>query len=105
MSGVCTLTTKDRRQLKLADFSKRSRIRSLTSDKPQLSVQVLGSGLGRNFSHFAFGDLAQSNHDLAILGVNQRLGTFEQLPGALGRHRDQLKAVGNLLQTVFDGDA
>ena len=56
----------------------------------------------------AGGDLAQRHHGrlVLVLGVVEgRLDAGRQLAGALGGHQDQLEAVLDDVQAIFDGDA
>src|SRR5215831_3148234 len=51
-------------------------------------------------------DLAQRDHGrLVAIGLQQRLRSGANLPGAVSRRERKLEAVGNLRQCVFDGDA
>ena len=56
----------------------------------------------------AGGDFAQRHHGrlVLVLGVVEgRLDAGRQLAGALGGHQDQLEAVLDDVQAIFDGDA
>ena len=52
------------------------------------------------------GDLAQRDHRvLVVVAVDGQLLAAAQVARALGGEQNQLEAVGNLLDAVFDGDA
>ena len=54
----------------------------------------------------AVGDLAQGQHGgFVVLPAQGGRGAVGQLPGALGGHQHQLETVGDVVQTVFYGDA
>jgi hypothetical protein len=58
----------------------------------------------RNLSDFAFRDFSEGHHNFAVVGIDQRLRALEKLPRPFRREHDQLKAIVNFLETIFDGD-
>ena len=52
------------------------------------------------------GNFAQGNDRVFVaVAVDQRLGAARKLPGPVGREQHEIKAVGNLVDTVFNGYA
>src|SRR5438094_7046173 len=77
--------------------------------QPSHSSFVMPSSAGHFLQHLeadlAFGDLAQRGDAGLVLALDLGSMALAQHAGAVGRGQHQLEAVGDLLETVFDGDA
>jgi hypothetical protein len=49
-------------------------------------------------------DLAQRGHGGLVAGVDLGRGALRQLTSTIGRSQGELKAVGDFVQTIFNGD-
>ena len=66
------------------------------------SVRDFSQHLKANFS---LGDFTQSGHGGLVLALNFCGVTLAQHPCAVRRCQNQLKAVGDFFEAIFDGDA
>src|SRR5204863_7247997 len=81
----------------------------LTSGGKSRNAKCLSGAAGRRerlFESFdlAFGDLAQRDHDFAVVGLDQGLGALEKLPRSLRGEDHELKTAAHFLQAVFYGN-
>jgi hypothetical protein len=73
-------------------------------------ISALKVALQRHFfQHFdadlAGGNFTQGGDSRLVFAFNLRRVTLAQHASAIGRSQHQLETVGDLLETVFDGDA
>jgi hypothetical protein len=72
----------------------------LSRSEKQKSVG--GSSFLRFFAYFPGGYLAQGNHNLTIVRLYQRFGTFEELPGSPGREHHKFETTADASQTILN---
>jgi hypothetical protein len=69
------------------------------------AIARCGSTLAVSLSHFSVRDFAQCHHNLAVIGVDQGLGSFEELPRPLRGQHDKFESIVYFLQAIFYRDS
>jgi hypothetical protein len=71
------------------------RRQSIAANYSKVSLGLAASGFGSRPADFAFGDLAQGDHDIPVVRFDEWFSALEKLPGSFRGELDKDKATGN----------